>query len=211
MARRGRKPIDPAARKTAQLSVLVTPALRAALEVRAGDAGRSLGREIEMRLQHSLSVDQQIKNLGFDSPRTFRVFQAIASQIANLERFKNGRRWWEDRWVFDNMLIMIKSFLAEAYRPKGRAIPPKTWPDGMTVIGTVTGSIGELFGDHLIHLMTMNAGGALSDVTEWGKPAGAIATDSVMLGPPLKPDGPRRRAARQRLKSAVFPRQRGAK
>ena len=122
--RRGRPPIHEGQSKRASFNTRLTPSLKAWLEKRAAENGRSLSEEIEHRLHQSRSRDEEfatavretvLKDIeqSFGGAQSFNTMQIIGAAAAHIER-TTGRSWLEDaetrehvRGAFNELLNML--------------------------------------------------------------------------------------------------------
>ncbi len=122
MGKRGPKPKSPSERRGSPTGVRLPSILRRRLEVAAKKENMSLSREIERRLQGSFGEDPKFAQL-FGSFKTYWLFQQMAKAILSIEN-QTGKRWWQDRFTFDQMKSAIDTGL-KLFRPKGRSTIPK--------------------------------------------------------------------------------------
>jgi hypothetical protein len=87
--KRGR-PTLPEGERRQQIGVRTSPALKADLERAAGDNGRSVAQEAELRLVDSFEAERRS-----GSPETAQLMRMLADQIAVIER-TTGKRWHKD-------------------------------------------------------------------------------------------------------------------
>jgi hypothetical protein len=121
MAVRGRPRKDQADRKSVPLGVRVTPALHDRLEAARAESGRTLSQEMEARLRLSFEDNQRAQE-RFGGPTNYWLFQWIARGIAIIEQ-QTGRRWWEDRYTFDECRALIDEIWGFFKRPGRRVVP----------------------------------------------------------------------------------------
>lgn len=88
-AKRGR-PAMPDAEKRQQIGVRTSPALKADLERAAGENGRSVAQEAELRLVQSFEQDARAGDA-----ETTRLLSMIANEIAAIQQ-TTGKRWHRD-------------------------------------------------------------------------------------------------------------------
>ena len=122
MGKRGPKPRPSSERRGSPTGVRLPTELRQRLEVAAKKEDRSLSREIEHRLQASFGEDPKFEQL-FGSFKTYWLFQQMSEAILLIEN-QTAKRWWKDRFTFDQMKSAIETGL-EIFRPKGRSTVPK--------------------------------------------------------------------------------------
>ena len=122
MGKRGPKPKDPSVNKSRPVSIRLTPALKERLELERKIEGRPLSQEIELRLRQSFEAEQKLEE-RFHGRRIYKVMQLIADQIEYLEKVF-GRSCWEDPFLFDQVVISVKTILGYL-RPKGRKLLPE--------------------------------------------------------------------------------------
>jgi hypothetical protein len=118
----------------------MTPDLRRRLEEAsaAHDPSLSLSQEIDRRLRLSFdSVEEKIVE-RFGGSDTYQLLRALSEQIKAIEK-QTGRRWWRDRYTFDECQAMITENLRRL-RPTGRRIVPKG-PAGAPGLGKRTALI----------------------------------------------------------------------
>ncbi|MCW5686552.1 MAG: Arc family DNA-binding protein [Pseudolabrys sp.] len=77
-----------------QLNILVTPELREKIQAAANAAGRSITKELEMRLENSFSRDQVIELL-LGGTQNGRLLEKLAAII------RDGGEWRGNRPAFD--------------------------------------------------------------------------------------------------------------
>jgi hypothetical protein len=139
---RGRPKLKDADRRSEPVSVRLTPALRKQLEEarRTRDFDHTLSQEVEARLRRSFDLDGEITK-RFGSPGAYAFLRIVAAGIEIIEKDcfhevkKGGRstegkdfRWLENRFVFDQVTLMINDLL-ERLRPPGKSVKPTPWSD----------------------------------------------------------------------------------
>jgi hypothetical protein len=124
MAKLGRPQKDAGSRKSAHLSVRISPKLRDKLETerRQLEGEPSLSRLIEDRLRESFELGKSIDEL-FGGKKTRQILQIVAERIAGIE-ISTQLGWLDDRYTFDQVKSMIDVVL-EHLRPAGRRTIPK--------------------------------------------------------------------------------------
>jgi hypothetical protein len=109
----------------------MTPALRDQLEAARVSSGRTLSQEIEARLRLSFGEPQRVQD-QFGGPTNYWLFRTMADRIRSIELAlgqqvdgepRDGHRWWQNRYTYDECLDFIGALLA-SFRPKGRRITP---------------------------------------------------------------------------------------
>lgn len=93
----------PEAEKRQQIGVRTSPELKEQLEIAAGQNGRSVAQEAELRLLQSFERDA-IKR----SPATEILLNVLASDIALVEG-RTGKSWADDPASFEAVRLMIES------------------------------------------------------------------------------------------------------
>jgi hypothetical protein len=122
MGKRGPQPKPPAERKSESINIRFAPGLRAQLDAARQVDGRSLSQEIETRLRLSLEAPEKEKE-KFGGPTNNWLLRIIANQIKTVERFAGDKRWWEDVYTFNQVQLLVDTFL-EFFRPDGEEIVP---------------------------------------------------------------------------------------
>jgi hypothetical protein len=152
MARkRGRPRLKDEDRKSAPIGVRLTPALREQLEAARHhpEGAIQISQEIERRLRESFHLETNVKK-RFGSDDNYAFLLLVAEGIAQIERESFGaqKRWFFDRYMFEQVRSMIDAML-DYYVPKGRSVTPKrlrALPDfaeslGQYVAAYITASI----------------------------------------------------------------------
>lgn len=123
MAKIGR-PTGPGGKKSAQLSIRISPELRAKLEAAAkeDEVGRSLSQEIEARLRLSFGEPQRRVD-EFGGPILYSLFHTLAAHIRGIEH-NTKHRLWEDRYTFDECMVLI-DMVMQRFKPAGSRKVPK--------------------------------------------------------------------------------------
>jgi hypothetical protein len=124
MARLGRPPKKDIAKKSAQLSIRISAALRKQLEAasKKAEPPRSLSQEIEFRLTASFGELERVQD-QFGGPTNFWLFQTIARRIGTLEKLTR-KRWYQDAYTYQQMLRLVQTALGY-FRPGGRVAVPR--------------------------------------------------------------------------------------
>ena len=133
---RGRPPKGEYSGKTSALMTRITPQLRNALEDAANRNGRSLSQEAERRLRQSFDplleqdrVDTFVNSFGGN--QNFAVFRIIV-QAQECVEFITRRKWIDDRFTFEQILLAINVVFA-TFRPPGKLeLPPEMLSEGTT-------------------------------------------------------------------------------
>jgi hypothetical protein len=117
-------------RKGVPVGLRFTKELRDLLEdARRASGGRSLSQEIEQRLWHSFTMQQQIEQ-RFGGPTTSDFLSIVADGIMAIETFANGQeRWFNNTFLFEQVRTMLDVML-DHRKPRGRRTLPKnmqTW------------------------------------------------------------------------------------
>jgi hypothetical protein len=128
---RGRPKLKDEDRRSEPVSVRLTPALRKQLEEarRSPDGDNTLSQEIELRLRRSFNIDGEIAK-KFGTPGAYAFARMIADGIETVEILCSSsahddvRRWLDDRFTFDQVVMMINELLS-LLRPGGRSMKPK--------------------------------------------------------------------------------------
>lgn len=113
--RRGRPQITDEA-KVATLTTRISPTVKARLDAAARANARSTSREVELRLEASFSLREDV------STET-RHLLAVAAEIIDRIEQMTGRPWAADRFTFEALAAAIPAIL-RAMAPAGEASPP---------------------------------------------------------------------------------------
>ncbi len=130
-------------RETAVMSFRISPANRLKMEQAARQSGRSLARELEMRLEQSfrdsrLMIDALELAYG---PEVTELITALANVIQTAAEYKptllgvSDRPALADPWKYDFVVKAIREAL-EYRRPAGEIVDPPTVSPIDEVIGT---------------------------------------------------------------------------
>src|SRR5579862_1147896 len=131
MKKRGEQPKDEGIRKSKALGVRVTSGLYDQLEAARVESNRTISQEIEARLRLSFGEPQRVQD-QFGGPTNYWLFRTMADRIRTMELAigeqvggepRDGHRWWQDRYAFDECLKFMTTLLA-SFKPKGRKVVP---------------------------------------------------------------------------------------
>ncbi len=115
---RGRRPQGHYKGKGSVLSTRITAELREAIEAAATAKGHSLSQEIEHRLRRSFDEDTAL-NERLGGRRNYAALRLIAALMGT---FGDPQAWLDDRRLFDRLVRMTGTVLAEL-RPPGSTTP----------------------------------------------------------------------------------------
>jgi TraY domain len=115
------RPADDDHEGTAKIfSVRLDPDLRAALELAAEHSGRSIGRELQIRLRHSVTEEEKLAD-QFGSYREALIWRAVAALMrASRDPRNPDAEWLDDPNAFDLAVSSMYAYL-QSIRPKRTA------------------------------------------------------------------------------------------
>jgi hypothetical protein len=121
--KRGPKPKNPSETRSAPIGLRIPPQLYEELFAEAKKSGRSLSREIEVRLRLSLENVAQRELRERFGEELFWLFLLIANKSKHVERFTQ-KRWFADPFTYREVQMLIaKAF--EQFKPPGTPRPPR--------------------------------------------------------------------------------------
>lgn len=154
-----------AEKRSAPLSVRVTPDLHERLRAASEEASRTISQEIELRLRESFNQDQR-----FGGPFLYALFRVLAERISEIEH-QTGAKWHKDRFTYDQVKDCVDG-VVEHFRPRGRAkVPARLVHENLTEKGAR--AMGSTFARDAVAVLEM----ALRN------PDGAFATYFTAAGP----------------------------
>lgn len=136
-ARRPRPANDEHAGVAKMFSVRLDPELRAALELAAERSGRSLGRELQIRLRHSITEEQKLED-RFGSYREALIWRAVAALMRATRDPRNpDAEWLDDPNAFDLAISSMYAYLQSIRPPRTAKHLPLSRKDsvGATLMG----------------------------------------------------------------------------
>jgi hypothetical protein len=110
--------------------------MREQLERACEKSGSTMSREIETRLRLSFEIREKEKE-KFGGPTNYWLLRLIANQIKTVERFAGNKRWWEDAYTFNQVMLLIGTIF-EFFKPEGEEVIPAS-----------LAQIGEPLGQHM--------------------------------------------------------------
>lgn len=169
-----RRPDSPNGAKSRPIAIRLPPGLRPQLERACEESGSTISREIENRLRLSFEIQEREKE-KFAGPTNYWLLRVIANQIQTVERFAGGKRWWEDVYTFNQVMLLIDTIFG-FFKPDGDEIIPETLRQ-----------MGEPLGQHMAKREIANIQAAALDpnpplhwnwggmtVAEWSSAAGPL-------------------------------------
>lgn len=107
-----------------RVSIELLNELKAAAARHDGERERTLSDEAELRLRESFDPGEKEVVDRFGGPGTQSFLEVAAQHIVALEAACGGLHWYENRFVHDQVRVLLNDML-DRFKPAGTRRPPK--------------------------------------------------------------------------------------